>query len=86
MTTISQTEQTINGDYKYISGNHTFKAVNYCRFISWMEGGGKIIIRGVNTITRKILTNSNEANITLDAWDEIEVENTNFRLARASND
>lgn len=80
-----QAEQTINGDYEFIHGAHTFKAVSYARCMSWIKGDGKIVIRGRNTITRSILTDSSEPNVALDGWDNVEVQNTNFKLVKADS-
>ncbi|KAF7877346.1 hypothetical protein EAF04_001028 [Stromatinia cepivora] len=79
-----EAEQTNNGDYEFIRGEHTFHGVSYPRYMSWTAGSGQGVITGRRTVTRTMKTDSTELEINLDEWDNVTVKGTIFRLVKVS--
>ncbi|KAH6667749.1 hypothetical protein B0J14DRAFT_489000 [Halenospora varia] len=74
-----QAEQTDDGDYESIS-YHTFRAVDYDRYMSWKAGSGSVGV-GVREIT-KYGTDADKEDVLLPAGRSVVVVDTEFKLVR----
>ncbi|KAH8799417.1 hypothetical protein F5884DRAFT_632022, partial [Xylogone sp. PMI_703] len=72
-----QAEQTVDGDYEFIS-YHTFKAVDYDRYMAWKAGSGRIAV-GVREVTSQ-RTDANKEDVLLPAGRSVIVIDTDFKL------
>jgi len=73
-----ESDRTVNGDFEIITGEHTFKAVSYKRYMSWKskpEEPGHIVIN-----MRTLKTDTDEVNMPLPKNESVKVTATNFRL------
>ena len=76
---IIQAEQTVSGDYEFIR-YHTFKPVDYDRYMAWKAGSGRIGV-GVREITSQ-KTEEDKEDVLLPAGRSAVVMDTEFRLVR----
>lgn len=76
-----EAEQTDDGDYEPI-GYHTFKAVDYDRYMAWKAGSGRIGV-GVRELSF-YGTDADKEDVLLPAGRSVLVMNTNFKLVRKS--
>ena len=75
----TQAEQTVDGDYETIS-YHTFRAVDYDRYMAWKAGSGSIGV-GVREVT-SYRTDTEQEYVLLQAGRSVVVVNTEFKLVR----
>jgi hypothetical protein len=75
----TQAEQTVDGDYESI-GYHTFKAVDYDRYMAWKAGSGRIGV-GVRELTSQ-KTDEDKEDVLLPAGRSVLVIDTEFKLVR----
>lgn len=78
-TLMPEAEQTVNGDYEFIS-YHTFKAVDYDRNMSWKTGSGSIGV-GVRELSF-YGTDADKEDVLLPAGRSVVVIDTEFKLVR----
>lgn len=74
-----EAEQTVDGDYESIS-YHTFRAVDYDRYMSWKAGSGRIGV-GVREVT-SYGTDADKEDMLLPAGRSVVVVDTKFKLVR----
>jgi len=74
-----EAEQTVDGDYESIS-YHTFRAVDYDRYMSWRAGSGRIGV-GVREVT-SYGTDADKEDVLLPAGRNVVVVDTEFKLVR----